>query len=202
MKAPRKTSVDNDGMAMLAEGLFSGSTDGIIEGQEERGQISFAESDTLPTQWQTDNGREILERAGVVFHEQVEDDELFTYVTLPDGWKKEMRSSYWTWLLDDKGRARAGLFYKAAFYDRRADGHLNRRFNPDRAGRHNTTHACVVLDVDKEIFRTDSFPYWLDEDKKEFNVYGFDTCYRQAVDWLDEHYPDWKDQEAYWEDIT
>lgn len=43
-------------------------------------------------------------------------------VELPDGWKKvgtnhDMHSD----LVDETGKVRASIFYKAAFYDRRAD---------------------------------------------------------------------------------
>jgi len=56
---------------------------------------------------------------GIVFGEKV--DDLFTSVTLPEGWHKEATEhAMWSKLIDDQGRERASIFYKAAFYDRSA----------------------------------------------------------------------------------
>ena len=40
---------------------------------------------------------------------------------MPNGWKKQATDhSMWSELIDDKGKVRATIFYKAAFYDQRA----------------------------------------------------------------------------------
>lgn len=91
---------------------------GMVEAQEARGQSMLAaQADKLPTRCE---GRADLEKRGVVFGEPV--DKLFTSVTLPAGWKIRPfgDTSYWTELVDDKGRRHAMIFYKAAFYDRDA----------------------------------------------------------------------------------
>lgn len=93
----------------------------FIEAQEKAGQISFVGSDTLPTEMDQAD-RQALEAQGVRFHDVVADDPLFTYVTLPEGWTKQAHEdhSMWSSLLDAQGTAVASMFYKAAFYDRRA----------------------------------------------------------------------------------
>lgn len=93
---------------------------GGIERQEAVGQHELVNSDALPAEIHGD--RSVLEAAGVVFGELVKDDPLFVNVTLPEGWKKVATDhSMHSDLLDADGKRRAGIFYKAAHYDRRAD---------------------------------------------------------------------------------
>lgn len=48
---------------------------------------------------------------------------------MPDGWKKEPTDhDMWSRIVDEKGRERAMVFYKAAFYDQRADMRLVGRY--------------------------------------------------------------------------
>lgn len=126
MKKPRYEP-DTDPFFMLLDAMSRGSTDGLIERQEEQGQQSFVGSDTLPMDLGNvflpgePDGKAILEAAGVKFLGPVEGDDLFQYVELPDGWKKEATDhSMWSKLLDAEGNERASIFYKAAFYDRNA----------------------------------------------------------------------------------
>jgi hypothetical protein len=113
-RKPRK----EDEWDLLIRGLERGSSSRAIMDQEKTGQESFVESTTLPT---VISGKEILEAAGVKFLGLVEDDALFQYVQLPAGWKKVATDhSMWSTLVDEKGRERASIFYKAASYDRRA----------------------------------------------------------------------------------
>ena len=115
-RKPRK----EDGLDLLMRALGHGDSSRAIMDQEADGQQSFVGSDTLPTEIQG-NGKAILEAAGVKFLGVVEGDDLFQYVQLPAGWKKEGTGhSMWSSLVDDKGQERASIFYKAAFYDRRA----------------------------------------------------------------------------------
>ena len=117
MKKPR-FHPDTDPLLMLLDAMTQGSTEGIVERQEEQGQRSFVDSDTLPANL---TGQKILEDAGVKFLGPVEGDDLFQYVELPEGWKKEATDhSMWSKLLDAEGNERASIFYKAASYDRDA----------------------------------------------------------------------------------
>lgn len=107
-----------DGLDLLMRALGTNDGGRAIMDQESAGQQSFVSNDTLPTDLR---GKEILEAAGVKFLGVVEDDDMFQYVELPDGWKKVPTDhSMWSNLVDEQGRVRASIFYKAAFYDRSA----------------------------------------------------------------------------------
>jgi hypothetical protein len=95
------------------------STPGGIEAQEAAGQAMLCASAQLPKKM-LGCTRESLEALGFKFGADV--DELFVTCTLPAGWKKKATDhSMHSDLVDEQGRTRAGIFYKAAFYDRRAD---------------------------------------------------------------------------------
>jgi hypothetical protein len=109
-------------------------TPGGIEAQEAVGQKMLVVSDTLPTKGllfdQIRAGgpaniyADFIQKLGFNIGDAV--DELFTVVHLPPGWKKQpTEHSMWSDLLDERGRIRASIFYKAAFYDRRAHIHWN-----------------------------------------------------------------------------
>ena len=118
-KAPVNTEKEakENPMGMLARAMFSPTP---IEDQESQGQKSFVSSDTLPAKMDPES-KSALESAGVKFGELVKDDPLFRYVELPQGWKKiPTEHSMWSSLIDKDGKIRADIFYKAAFYDRRA----------------------------------------------------------------------------------
>lgn len=88
-------------------------TPGGIERQEAQGQQDMVNAAVLP--------RELSGPIpdGVILSDVV--DDLFQKVTLPRGWiVKPTDHSMWSDLIDDAGAKRASIFYKAAFYDRRA----------------------------------------------------------------------------------
>lgn len=99
---------------------------GTIEAQEAAGQrelLKAAAGDwaKLPTRI-TGATRADLEALGFEFGEPVPGDDLFTNVRLPEGWHVDGTShSMHTTLRDPEHFKRAGIFYKAAYYDRRAD---------------------------------------------------------------------------------
>jgi hypothetical protein len=93
-----------------------------IERSEAQGQEELVASDTLPTDLKDKSSFESL---GFVFGEVVENDPLFQYVTLPEGWKKQSTDhSMWSKIVDQDGNERVSIFYKAAFYDRTAFAYL------------------------------------------------------------------------------
>ncbi len=98
------------------------ATDAAVLAQEKRGQQNLVNSSQIPRRINPKNGKALLEAAGVKFLGADPNDDLFQNVELPSGWKKvatdhDMHSN----LVDETGKVRAGIFFKAAFYDRRAD---------------------------------------------------------------------------------
>jgi hypothetical protein len=93
---------------------------GGIEAQEAEGQRELCEGSELPVDCPPELKSE-LESTGVKFGPPKPDDPLFCVCDLPPGWKIVAgEHSMWSELIDETGRPRAGIFYKAAFYDRRA----------------------------------------------------------------------------------
>ena len=116
---------------------------GSIEASEARGQHELVASTQLPCRVIGDKSQ--LEAAGVVFGEPTPNDPLFCEAKLPAGWKKEATDhSMWSKLVDDKGRTRASIFYKAAFYDRDAFLKVNLLLS-DRKSGHSIGMASVVF---------------------------------------------------------
>jgi hypothetical protein len=99
-----------------------GGSASAIERMEADGQRQLLESCDLPTEGSDDP--EFL-RLGFTFGEPHKADPLFRPATLPKGWKRAGTDhSMHTNIVDELGRERVGVFYKAAFYDRRADMRL------------------------------------------------------------------------------
>lgn len=119
------TSTDSKA-ALLAEALLTdgtpGATGALIEAQEAAGQRQLLASDRLPT----DLGqRADYEALGFVLGDPDPADPLFMPATLPAGWTREAADhSMWSYITDEHGRRRVATFYKAAFYDRRANARL------------------------------------------------------------------------------
>ena len=109
-------------LALLAEGMATGSPTSFIERQEREGQRQLVNSDRLPS----DCGDHAPWLAlGFTFGEPDPSDPLFMAATLPPRWsRKGSDHAMWSHLVDELGRNRAGIFYKAAFYDRKAHMHL------------------------------------------------------------------------------
>lgn len=198
-KALRNTAKETseDPMFFLADAMSMGA-DKAIENQEAQGQKSFVHSETLPVKMGSEQTIKILESAGVKFLGVVEGDPLFRYVELPKGWKKAPTShSMWSDLLDEKGRSRASIFYKAAFYDRDAHLSLNRRysaafdynrFTKEKVG------VANVMDCGKVIHTTEPIPA---NNKERWDV--SDEALKLATEWLNKNYPEWKNPGAYWD---
>lgn len=106
----------------LATGVsvMDATPDGIVA-SEKRGQTALVNSTNMPSEMYP--SREAFEAVGFTFGEPI--DELFLAATLPAGWTRaatnhDMHSD----IRDEAGKVRVTIFYKAAFYDRRADATL------------------------------------------------------------------------------
>lgn len=146
--------------------------------------------------------RTALEAAGVKFGEVVENDPLFTYVELPEGWHKSgMSDSRGSELRDARGNVRATIFYKAAYYDRHASLSICIRYrihqDYDYEDEHQAIRA-VVRRGDKVVHATAVRYYGDRYDSTYFRA--SDQAFAEAESWLDEHYPNWRDPSAYWDD--
>jgi hypothetical protein len=97
-----------------------GDSSRYITDMEAAGQRQLAHSDQLPTEI-TGGTQADFETLGFVFGDTSTYDPLFRPVTLPDGWRiAPSDHSMWSHVVDRNGRRRVAIFYKAAFYDRRA----------------------------------------------------------------------------------
>lgn len=102
-----------------------GDPTAAIMHMEAEGQRQLVNSDRLPTRvLHTVGGDEAFLALGFTFGPPDSGDSLFRPATLPVGWKRE-RSDHamWSYLVDEHGRHRVSIFYKAAFYDR--DAHMS-----------------------------------------------------------------------------
>lgn len=112
-----------EAMLMLAASMGPGGSDQAIAEQERSGQAQLVASEQLPTDL---NGcdQADFEALGFAFGDVTPGDALFRTATLPEGWRK-VPSDHDTWshIVDELGRRRVSVFYKAAFYDRKA--HMN-----------------------------------------------------------------------------
>jgi hypothetical protein len=173
---------------------------GGIERQEKLGQLEFVANDTLPIEGTEGENRAAWEKMGFRFGENV--DDLFVKVKLPAGWKKgETTHSMWSKIIDDKGRERAAVFYKAAFYDRRAHVHITPRFSVGTDYDHNP-HPVVVKDCDI-VIHTVGVERKVNWQGDRAAVAVDDGFNRQLLfdgeAWLAERYPSWRDATAHWE---
>jgi hypothetical protein len=106
---------------MLLALAMGGLRPGAIERQERQGQADLVASSRLPISGLLGPERATWEAMGIEIDDTPSDDDLFVNVKLPPGWRlKPTDHDMWSDLLDAKDRARARIFYKAAFYDRRA----------------------------------------------------------------------------------
>jgi hypothetical protein len=187
--------MDDSMMELFLESLLTGDVSGAIVNQEKRGQLQQEGAETLPRKCPRQN----LEQLGFVFGEDA--DDLFVYVTFPEGWKKQRTNhSMWTDLLDDKNRKRGSIFYKAACYDRDAFMHLSRRYGAGiqplegfEDNYHDQNYYGVVTDDDQIVWHTEDYATYEELNKKKLLA-------DEAKNWLEEHYPDHADVLAYWED--
>lgn len=175
------------------------ATPGGIEAQEKAGQTSFVANSQLPK----DCPRDDLEKLGFKFGKDV--DDIFVSVLMPPGWKKVATDhSMWSDMVDDKGRKRGSIFYKAAFYDRNAHMRLAKRYcitdykGCDKAGTaadpndYNAPYRAVVIeDCGSEIHRIGIVRQNAYADKSK--MVG------RAEAWLNEHFPQWREATAYWD---
>lgn len=109
-----------DKRSMLAEASVFGND--FVPMQERAGQEELVHSSQLPTNIGHDTSRSEYEALGFKFLDtDNSSDPIFQEVELPEGWKKKgSENQMWSYIVDETGRERVAIFYKAAFYDRSA----------------------------------------------------------------------------------
>lgn len=174
--------------------LLSGRLGNEILAQEKAGQQEVVSREILPREIRVyDDNRPAIELYAAMGIEVMgEEDDLFFRVKLPEGWRKEGTShSMHSKVLDAQGRERLSIFYKAAFYDRKASASPATRYQcrqlwSDEKNAYDPVR--IVTDAGTEIHR---FAY---EPKDKWDN-GSDL----AKAYMNEHYPDYQDPFAYWD---
>ena len=169
------------------------ATPGGIERQEAEGQRQMASSfRTLPKSMD----REPAEKFGFTFGDNA--DEIFVNVAAPEGWSiRPTEHSMHSDIVDEQGRVRGGIFYKAAFYDRRADGHWQTRYCVERQYAVPPDYSVIAFKaVDTatgEVLFSEPVPDG-DSDKWTRQNAAEDIVRNK----LEERFPDYRDVTAYW----
>lgn len=104
-------------------GMHADGQSDYIAGMEAAGQRQLVNSDRLPVDMRVglNGARSEFEALGFTFGDPDPDDPLFCQATLPDGWRREpSEHDMWSYIVDETGTRRVEVFYKAAWYDRRA----------------------------------------------------------------------------------
>jgi len=201
------------------ENAIISATPGGIEAQEAAGQCWLNENSLLPKDGglNGNNTWSDLERLG--FKRTGDYDDLFYNVEFPTGWKLvPTEHSMHSNLVDERGRIRGRVFYKAAFYDRRASVTLNKRYvatlRPECGYGDNykddapargyvfDTSTGDGLDQNTIIYQTEGRVYLPDANTDGVARYRYrvlsNGLSKMAADWLDEHYPEHANPVAYW----
>jgi hypothetical protein len=99
--------------------VLGGGDPDAIYAQERQGQAELVQSAQLPREGLMNLPEKA--RHGIKVLRDSPEDPLFVDVELPAGWTKvKTDHDMWSNLLDADGKIVARIFYKAAFYDRRA----------------------------------------------------------------------------------
>lgn len=182
---------------VVFDALETGDVSTAIEMQEAAGQRAMVNGQRLPRKiphWQKVTWPEVCVAWGMKIVGEV--DDLFYNVDLADGWKIiATEHPMWTQLVDAQDRQRATIFYKAAFYDRRAHITLTERYavmiDYERVA---PLRAVVVMDgATQKVLR--EFGTATDDPQDYDKMNKFE---KQARLWIDEHYPDYRNPLACW----
>jgi hypothetical protein len=186
------------GLSGNLENLIAASTPGGIERQEKNGQIEQSILETLPRDMK--NCRQHLEALGFVIKDPA--DDLFYNVQFPAGWKKVPTDhSMWTDLVDEKGRKRGAIFYKAAFYDRSAHMSLSPRFYVDCTYEDDGLRQVYIHDECCEFDKRGPqlpAPDWDNPEEARKRRDKIDEMRAEFKEWLNTNYPEWESPTAYW----
>lgn len=198
--------VKSNPLGALVESI-GGGPEKLITGMEKRGTQELAAQNTkLPVEG---SGDPLWAKLGFVWGEPVAGDPLFRNVTMPAGWRLQTTDhDMWNKLLDEKGRERASIFYKAAFYDRRAQLHPpNKRFGVSARYEKNDFNSSAVTVIDRVTTPETVLREWpmrtQPKDYSDTDGYAAaramtDADRTEAIAWLTKERPQHEDPLAYW----
>lgn len=175
------------------------STPGGIEAQEAAGQASMVAACHLPRRVTGFLGGTtidfVAQRLGITLGAIV--DDLFIAANLPDGWKMVPTAhSMHSDLVDDKGRRRAGIFYKAAFYDRNADMRLDCRYSYRTVYDRTQDEGPVKF----EAFDVVTGAVLFSSEPAAYRDWAAQDVARKVCEaWLTEHFPQYENPFHYWD---
>ena len=119
-RVPMTIDPGRDPMSAMLGLLLGGDMASFAESE---GQDQVVSMDVLPTHiyGSEEAFKAPLQSKGGTWGEPLIDDPLFTHVKLPLGWTKVPTDhDMWSEVHDETGKVVARVFYKAAFYDRKA----------------------------------------------------------------------------------
>lgn len=179
-----------DPVIHLVDAMLRGPSESIEHTEAQGARELASQSSRLPSDGLADP---MFVTAGLIVGVVDPADPLFTFVTLPAGWQIRITDhNMWTDLVDAAGRVRAKIFYKAAYYDRRAFIRPRRRFSIDfeyDADPTSTRRHVLVKDGDTVIR---DYPW-----REGIGSEDGDETAAQA--WLNAEFPQWREASAYWD---
>lgn len=193
------------------ENLKASMTPGGIERQEANEQAAMIEKHRLPIDLKVHGKPYSLEERWALLEKHTgikiidKYDELFYNVSLPEGWKVVAAEghSMWSYLHDPKGRVRAGIFYKGAFYDRRANWSLEHRYyvgdvydTPNKQYAEGATRTSGVWDAATKTALWQASEFY-DPTSRDWGLQ--DRLRAEADSWIDRTFPEFNDCFAYWD---
>lgn len=211
----------DDGKLVLLDAMLTGNPSDAIVRSEARGQRELCESESLPSFWcsyrePSPEHDALLTGLGFELGEPFPDDPLFRPCKLPEGWRiRPTEHHMHSDIVDPRGFARFGVFYKAAFYDRRAHLSWNRRltatYDPRRDfSEHHYRAVYAMLPNDERgcrracILQSWADPSELPADRDDSAALQAHYAKGDALDlkakaWITEHYPEHQNPLAYWD---
>lgn len=218
---PRTAIKPSNPLDVLVDSM-GGSPSRAIEKSEKEGQDQLVNSSQLPVigmdgdhfsgnqEGKVVTIRQLLENYGGKVLRKTPSDPLFYDVLLPKGWSiVPTDHSMWSNLVDEKKRPRAGIFYKAAFYDRSAHMGIKRRFSAGYGCENwqekppRRFFACIKDSGETILWKGPVEPEEHDlsaEYRRNPNYQTVtDRMVKQAAELLRRTYPDHANPLAYWD---
>ncbi len=173
-------------------GMITGSGSKVLDIVQNQEQQRAGAERLLPCEMHPNS--KSFEAVGFIF-EEIPGDSVLCHATLPAGWRTEFDGVHWTELLDEKGRKRGSSFYKSAFWDRNGHMSLDCRFSIgyERSDETDITTIFIRDYQGNNIYTIGSTTCrWGDKEYRKLK--------KRAEGYMKEHYPDWKNPVAYWDD--